>query len=67
MEALELCQFFGETFNFVLERILVTEIMFSDKNVNGSVNDIPQNIKYKKRKKPNHLINKWLVSIGKQT
>ncbi len=40
MEALEVCQFLGETFNSVLERFLVIEIMFSDKSVNGSVNDI---------------------------
>ncbi len=39
IEAFEVFQLLGETFNSVSGKNLVIEIMFSDKIVNGSVND----------------------------
>ncbi len=56
MEAFTVAKFLGQPFNFVLERLLAIEIMFSDKSVNGSANDIQQKHEKRENKKSNHLI-----------
>ncbi len=60
IEDFEVCQFLGKTFNSVLERLLVIEIMFSDKSVNDTVNDIPQKHEKREKKKTKPLDNQMV-------